>query len=236
MREITQTMEKMFKAENPIWLTIVIGIFVLALALIPSPSSGAKLLDLIFYKKRQKQKKELTDKFFLNHPVFDFLAYNLERLKTLDFGSEGKTALARDMLFIFFTTYKERIKEFITESINLEDRYALKKLAREKILTADSAVTSQWLGLKVGGIENTAKEFNTWQAQSKQFAQMAIYNITDSDIYDSPQERLQEILITLEARFRATLPDIEKGLAKTGNSYDNLKNVPVYVGTGRHGN
>jgi hypothetical protein len=222
-------MEKLFKAENPVWLTITIGLFVLALALILSPSAGAKLLDLVFYNKRRKQKKELTDKFFLSHPIHDYLVYNIERLKTLSFGDDAKTALIKDMFYLFFTIYHEKLKEFISVGINTTDKYEFKKLVRDKILTADSAIETAWLGLGAAGIVSIVKEINAWQSQSTSFTRMAIYSITDSEIFDNPQERMQEILVVLETRFRVTLPDIERGLVKDNSIFDGLEYTPIYL-------
>lgn len=222
-------MEKLFKAENPVWLTIIIGLFVLALALILSPSAGAKLLDLVFYKRRQKQKKELTDKFFLSHPIYDYLVYNIERLKTLSFGEDAKTALIKDMFYLYFTTYQEKLKEFISVGINITDKYEFKKLVRDQLLTIDNTIETAWLGLGAGGIVSIVKEINGWQSQSTSFTRMAIYSITDSEIFDSPQERMQEILVILETRFRVTLPDIERGLAKDNSIFDGLEYSPIYL-------
>ena len=228
MNETVTTMERIIRAENPIWLTIVICLFVLALALILSPTTGAKVLDLIFYKRRQKQKEELTKKYFLNHPIYDYMTMQMQRLKGLSFGNQAKTAAIRDMLFIMFSNYQTAIKNFITGAIDITDKYEFKQIVLSTILSADKQCEQEWLKLELDNIAELVKDFNGWQSQGAAFTHMAIYNITDSDIYDGELERMQEILSILEARFRVTLPVIEKGLMEANGKYSNLDYVPVY--------
>jgi ABC-type dipeptide/oligopeptide/nickel transport system permease component len=90
MKEIIHFLENLIKAEHPLWQTLLISSFIMILAFILSPSTGAKLID-VFFSKKNKSKKQYNKKYFLNHPVFDYFSYNLIRLRSIDFGNTGKS-------------------------------------------------------------------------------------------------------------------------------------------------
>ena len=105
MRDIAHFLENLVNAENPLWVTIIIALFLLVLAFILSPTSSVKLIDIILLKRNRKQKKKFGEKYFLNHPIYDYFSYNLTRLRNLDFGSDGKSDAIKDMLYLKFTIY-----------------------------------------------------------------------------------------------------------------------------------
>lgn len=228
MRDIIQFLENLIKADNPLWLTILIAIFILVLAFILSPQFGAKVLEVIFLKKNQPKKTRLDKKYFLNHPVYDYFSYNLSRLKNLDFGSSGKSDAIKDMLYLKFTIYHDRIKEFIAEGINQTDRFEFKRMVHNTILKAEQDCEQEWRKLNIDLLDELIRDYNSWHAQSAAFASIAICNITNSDIYDTVLERMQEILAILETKFRVTMPDIEKGLTQANGKYKELQYKSIY--------
>ncbi len=223
MQDIIHFLEKLIKSQTPVWVTIGMGIFILLLAVILSPSTGAKLIDLFLLKKKKAISSNLSKKYFLNHPVFDYLSYNLIRLKSLDFGGEGKTNAIKDLLYLKLTVYKAKIKEFIREGITITDKFDFKNLVHETILESEDTYQSEWKKLNLPVLDELIKDYNTWHSQSAAFARIAICNITNSDIYDTILERMQEILCILETKFRVAMPDIEKGLAEANGKYAELQ-------------
>ena len=210
------------------WLTLLIAIFTLVLAFILSPQFGAKVIDVILLKRRKSDKTRLDKKYFLGHPIYDYFSYNLVRLKNLDFGSSGKSDAIKDMLYLKFTIYHDRIKEFISEGINLTDRFEFKRLVHNTILKAEQDCELEWQKLNVELLDELIRDYNAWHAQSAAFARMAICNITNSEIYDTVLERMQEILAILQTKFRVTMPDIEKGLTQANGKYKELKYKSIY--------
>lgn len=228
MRDIVHFLENLIKADNPLWLTVLIAIFILVLAFILSPQFGAKVLDAIMLKKSKSDKPKLVKKYFLAHPIYDYFSYNLMRLKNLDFGNTGKSDAIKDMLYLNLTIYHDRIKEFISEGINISDRFEFKRLVHHTILKAEQDCENEWRNLKIELLEELIRDYNAWHSQSASFARMAICNITNSEIYDTVLERMQEILAILETKFRVTMPDIEKGLAQANGKYKELKYKSIY--------
>ncbi|MCK5023542.1 MAG: hypothetical protein KAS04_05190 [Candidatus Aenigmarchaeota archaeon] len=209
-------------------MTIIIALFLLILAFILSPTSGARLIDLILLKRSRTKKRTFNKKYFLNHPIYDYFSYNLVRLRNIDFGSSGKSDAVKDMLYIKFITYHAKIKEFIAEGINTNDKFDFKKLVHHTILKAEEDCENEWKKLKIDLLDELIRDYNTWHSQSTAFAQMAICNITNSDIYDDVPERMQEILGILETKFRVTMPDIEKGLTEANGKYKDLTYKSIY--------
>ncbi len=228
MRDIIQFLENLVKADNPLWLTILIAIFILVLAFILSPQFGAKVIDAILLKRAKSDKTRLDKKYFLGHPIYDYFSYNLVRLKNLDFGSSGKSDAIKDMLYLKFTIYHDRIKEFISEGINQTDRFEFKRLVHNTVLKAEQDCELEWRKLNIELLDELIRDYNSWHAQSAAFASMAICNITNSDIYDTVLERMQEILAILETKFRVTMPDIEKGLTQANGKYKELQYKSIY--------
>lgn len=228
MRDIVHFLENLIKADNPTWLTVLIALFLLVLAFILSPGFGAKVFDVILLKRNKPDKPKLAKKYFLGHPIYDYFTYNLIRLKHLDFGSSGKSDAIKDMLFLKFTIYHSRIKEFISEGINTTDRFEFKRLVHNTILKAEEDCEQEWKKLKVELLDELIRDYNAWHFQSAAFANMAICNITNSEIYDTVLERMQEILAILETKFRVTMPDIEKGLTQANGKYKELKYKSIY--------
>ena len=228
MRDIIQFVEDLLKAEQPVWITVVTAIFVLVLAIVLSPSLGAKLVETVFTKRKSEKGKKLGRRYFLNHPVYDYFSYSLTRLRTLDFGSPGKSDAIKDLLYLMFTTYHAKIKAFISEGINITDVFDFKKLVHETILKAEEEYEKEWHRLKIEMLDELIKDYNTWHAQSASFARMAICNITNSEIYDNVPERMQEILAILETKFRVTMPDIEKGLTEANGKYRDLQYKSIF--------
>ena len=222
MREVFQFLEKIIQSDMPVWGGICTALFILLLSLILSPTTGAKLIDLFLLKKKRITGKQLSKKYFLNYPIFDYLSYNLMRLKSCDFGSEGKTNAIKDLLYLKLTIYKAKIKEFIGEGINITDKFDFKHLVHKTILKAEDEYQLEWQKLKLPVLDELIKDYNVWHNQSAVFARIAICNITNSDIYDNILERMQEILCILETKFRVTMPDIEKGLAEANGKYADL--------------
>ena len=228
MRDTINFFEKFVQADNPTWVTVLIVVFLLVLAVILSPGFGAKLLDIILLKRNKKGKNKLDKKYFLSHPVFDYFTYNMLRLRNLNFGSSGKSDAIRDMLYLKFSIYHSRIKEFISEGINITDRFEFKKLVHATILMAEEDCEQEWHKLDIDLLGELIMDYNSWHSQSTAFARMAICNITNSDIYDDVLERMQEILAILETKFRVTMPDIEKGLTQANGKYKELKYKSIY--------
>lgn len=228
MRDIVQFLEKLIKADNPMWLTLLIAIFILVLAFILSPQFGAKVIDVILLKRGKSDKTRIDKKYFLGHPIYDYFSYNMVRLKNLDFGSSGKSDAIKDMLYLKFTIYHDRIKEFISEGINLTDRFEFKRLVHNTILKAEQDCELEWQKLNVELLDELIRDYNAWHSQSAAFARMAICNITNSEIYDTVLERMQEILAILQTKFRVTMPDIEKGLTQANGKYKELKYKSIY--------
>jgi hypothetical protein len=228
MRDTMHFLENLLKTEQPVWVMVVIALFILVLAIILSPSLGAKLVDTLFSKQKKKNGKELGRKYFLNHPVYDYFSYSLTRLRTLDFGSRGKSNAIKDLLYLMFTIYHAKIKTFIGEGINTTDIFDFKKLVHETILKAEEEYEQEWRKLKIDMLDELIRDYNTWHAQSASFARMAICNITNSEIYDNIPERMQEILAILETKFRVTMPDIEKGLTEANGKYKDLQYKSIF--------
>lgn len=228
MRDIIHFLENLIKADNPIWLTVLIALFLLVLAFILSPGFGAKVIDIIMLKKNKSEKPKLDKKYFLGHPIYDYFSYNLVRLKNLDFGNAGKSDAIKDMLYLNLTIYRSRIKEFVAAGINTADRFEFKQLVHNTILKAEEDCERDWHRLNIEMLEELIRDYYTWHSQSAAFASMAICNITNSEIYDTVLERIQEILVILETKFRVTMPDIEKGLTQANGKYKELKYKSIY--------
>lgn len=228
VRDIVHFLENLIKADNPIWVTILIALFILVLAFIMSPGFGAKVVDLIMLKRKKQVKSKLSKKYFLGHPIYDYFSFNLLRLKNLDFGNTGKSDAIKDMLYLKYTIYHSRVKDFITEGIHITDRLEFKRLVHHTILKAEEDCEKEWQKLKIELLEELIRDYNTWHSQSASFARMAICNITNSEIYDSIFEQMQEILAIVETKFRVTMPDIEKGLTQANGKYKELKYKSVY--------
>jgi hypothetical protein len=228
MRDIVQFLENLMKTEQPVWITLIIVVFILVLAVILSPTMGAKLVETVFTKRSKPKGKNLCRKYFLNHPVYDYFSYSLTRLRTLDFGSPGKSDVIKDLLYLMFTTYHAKIKEFIIEGINTTDVFDFKKLVHRTILKAEEEYEMEWHKLKTDMLDELIRDYNTWHAQSASFARMAICNITNSEIYDEVSERMQEILVILETKFRVAMPDIEKGLTGANGKYRELQYKSIF--------
>ena len=227
MKDIIHFLENLIKAEHPLWLILLINLFIMVLALILSPSTGAKLID-VFFSKKNKSKNQYSKKYFLHHPVFDYFSFNLIRLRNIDFGNSGKSDAIKDMLYLKFTIYHSKIKEFINEGINITDKFEFKRLVHDTILIAEQEYEQEWRKLKINLLDELIRDYNTWHSQSAAFSIMAISNITNSDIYDNIYERMQEILGILETKFRVTMPDIEKGLTEANGKYKELKYKSIY--------
>lgn len=228
MRDTVQFLEKLIKADNPIWVTVLIALFLLVLAFILSPGTGAKVIDVIMLNRKKDNKPRLDKKYFLGHPIYDYFSYNLIRLKTLDFGGEGKSDAIKDMLYLKITIYHKRVKEFIAEGINISDQFEFKRLVHNTILKAEEDCENEWQRLSIDLLEELIRDYNTWHSQSAGFARMAICNITNSEIYDSILEQMQEILAIVETKFRVTMPDIEKGLTQANGKYAALNYKSIY--------
>ena len=228
MRDIVQFLEKLIKADNPTWVTFLIVVFILVLAFILSPGFGAKVIDVILLKKGKADKSKLDKKYFLGHPIYDYFSYNLVRLKNLDFGNTGKSDAIKDMLYLNLTIYRSKIKEFVAVGTNTTDRFEFKQLVHNTVLKAEEDCEKEWRRLKIEMLEELIRDYNSWHSQSAAFARMAICNITNSEIYDSIPERMQEILAILETKFRVTMPDIEKGLAQANGKYKELMYKSIY--------
>ena len=228
MRDIVQFLEKLIQAENPLWVTTIIALFLLILAFILSPSAGAKIIDVLLLRNSKKNKSALNNRYFLGHPIYDYFNYNLVRLKTLDFGNSGKSDAIKDMLYLNITIYKKRVKEFISIGIHTTDRLEFKRLVRNTILKAEEECEKEWYKLDIDLLDALINDYNSWHAQSSSFARMAICNITNSEIYDTVLEQMQEILAIIETKFRVTMPDIEKGLTQANGKYAALKYKSIY--------
>lgn len=228
MQQLFTLAEKLLKAENPLWLTISLGILFQAIIFILSPTSGSKLIDLLLLRRRGKQKKKYTRKYFMNHPIYDYFTYNLSRLRTLDFGNEGKTNAIKDMLYLLYTTYHASITQMITEGLYISDKYEFKELIKQTLLRADEDYLREWGKLKIKQISQLAHTCYHYQAQSIVFTQAAITNIVNSEIYDSVPERMHEILAIVETRFRVTMPDIEKGMSESDDHYNDLNYKSIF--------
>lgn len=227
MKDIIHLLENLVMAKHPVWLTFLISLFIMILAFILSPSAGVKLID-IFVLKRKNPAPKFSKKYFLNHPIYDYFSFNLIRLRNIDFGNSGKSDAIKDMLYLMLTNYHAKIKEFINEGVNISDKFDFKKLVHNTILMAEQEYEQEWRKLKINLLEELIRDYNTWHAQSAAFAQMAICNITNSEIYDDVSERMQEILGILETKFRVTMPDIEKGLTEANGKYKELKYKSIY--------
>jgi len=223
MKDIMQVLEKLFSSQNPVWVTVVTGLFILILAFILSPSIGVKIIEIVSGKRKKGNSARLTRKHFVNHPIYDYLSYNMERLRSLDFGGKGKTSAVKDLLYLKLTVYRSKIKELIKEGIYITDKFEFKTLVHNTILKAEQDFEKEWKNLKIELLDELIKDYNTWHSQSTAFARMAICNITNSDIYDNIPERIQEILCILETKFRVTMPDIEKGLTEANGKYKDLQ-------------
>ena len=228
MRELNHLVENILKAENPIWLTILIVVILLIMTFLLSPRLGAKIVMLVMKGKNSKIRKRLGKKYFLNHPIYDYFAFNQERIKNLDFGGRGKTDAIRDMLFLKFKVYKQTIREFILEGTNLTDRFEFKRLVDRTILKAEEKCEREWKSLSIELLNELIRDYNTWHSQSAAFSRIAVCNITNSDIYDNVPERMQEVLAILETKFRVTMPDIEKGLREANGKYKELEYTSIY--------
>jgi hypothetical protein len=228
MRDIIYFLEDMIKAESPVWVTILVALFLLLLAFVLSPGTGARIIDVLLLRKTGKGKTGPDKKHFLSHPIYDYFSLQLSRLKTLDFGGISKSDAIRDMLFLMLTIYRKHVKEFVLEGIHLTDRFEFKQLVHKTILKAEEECEKEWHKLNIEMLEELARDYNTWHSQSASFARMAICNITNSEIYDSVLEQMQEILAIVETKFRVTMPDIEKGLAQANGKYANLVYKSVF--------
>jgi len=227
MKDIIHFLENLIKAEHPVWLTLLNSLLVMVIAFILSPATGVKLIDVLLSKKK-KLKNKYSKKFFQHHPVFDYFSYNLIRLRNVDFGNSGKSDAIKDMLYLKYTIYHSKIKEFINEGINTTDKFEFKRLVHDTILKAEQEYEQEWRKLKINLLEELIRDYNTWHSQSAAFSRMAISNITNSDIYDNINERMQEILGILETKFRVTMPDIEKGLTEANGKYKELKYKSIF--------
>ena len=228
MRDIVYFLEKLIHAENPVWVTVLTIVFLLMLVFILSPATGAKVIDVFLLKRKKKGKPELSKKHFLGHPIYDYFSFHLVRLKTLDFGGLGKSDAIRDLLYVKITIYQKRVKEFISEGINITDKLEFKRLVNATILKAEEDCEKEWRHLKIELLNELIQDYNTWHSQSAAFARMAICNITNSEIYDSVLEQMQEILAIVETKFRVTMPDIEQGLTQANGKYAGLKYTSIY--------
>ena len=196
--------------KSPVIVFIAALNFGLMASVIFYPVVRSKVAALVSFKKRKLFKYDMTVQALLNHPVLSYLSLQQTGIKHLVFDDPGHTETIKDMLNIYFATYKKAIKDFITQGVVLTDKYAFKKLVENTILLMDNTCDEEWSKLDFEGKEGLIKSFQAWQQRAAGFLNRAIMNVTVSNIYDNNIERLQEILSLLQAKLDMTLPDIDQ--------------------------
>lgn len=212
----------------PAWIVAILALlflFISFLTIFLKSKHTLKILEFIFPKRKKILRKgyiKNPQNYFHNHPVYDFIDYYTGKIYEFDFGSEFKNNAFKDMLVVKMRTYTEKINEFIRRGLETNDRFILKQITRETILDCLEHYEARWYKLGIPRFDELKEDYKLWHKQSSKFSLLAIQNILNSAIYDDTYERMDEILMILETKFRVTMPDIEKGLREANGKYDNL--------------
>lgn len=103
------------------------------------------LLKYFLIERKKKKKGELSSGDLKDHTIFDTIEDMLENdLKYKNFGSDGRTEVMREIIYIQLDTYRTALKQFISDNPSFEDHTDFRKKVRACVYKMIDECEARW--------------------------------------------------------------------------------------------
>lgn len=207
----------------PNW-TITILIIVTVLINLKNGSLILKLVDLAAIRKR-KPTNNITKKYLQNHPIFDNIYFwKNTRLWQLNFGSEFKTKVFRDILSTELESIRKHLIDFINNSKKDNNCLEFNKCVRDLLDDINKTNDIYWKNLNIPLHKVIIGDYKHWDTQNYTWLLASLDEIGQTTIiYEDYFQRIEAMLNVLNTYLTIKLSNIDTGLKEINGKYNNLK-------------